>query len=221
MKVGLVSVTHYSEVLRPKGLKLITNFINSLKYLTDYDYECIVIDNASSYPIVLDGVTVLRIEDQSIYGLTGAWEIGLSKAINSNCDIVIINNDDLEYNSTINDFITSIINHPYNHISVYGPISNGIKSGVQLNSKPIGKTIELTNNTSNMINGFMFGFTKNFYHTFKKSDGCLFNKEQYPWGGNEEEFQKRIWSLGGKSFVLGNCWINHEKLKGWQQFNKL
>lgn len=219
MKVGIVSVAHHSKVLRPNGLDLIKKFVKSLKCIK-YDYTCIVVDNASETPLKIENVNVIRIDNQDIYGLTGAWEVGLRKAINMNFDIIIINNDDIEYNDSVNNFIDDIIKHPYNQISVYGPLSNGIKSGVQLQKSVTNEVIELTNNTGNMINGFMFGFTKNFYYTFAKTDGCMFNKERYPWGGNEEEFQRRIWKSGGRSFVLGSCWVNHIKLKGWQQFKQ-
>lgn len=219
MKVGIVTVTHQSENLRPYGLELVTEFINSLKCLK-YEYECIVIDNSSTVTLNLhDNIHLLRIEDQLIYGLTGAWEIGLQKAIELGCNIIIINNDDLIYNETVNSLITFIISHSENEISLYGPVSKGILGGKQLSSRPINQVIELTNNTSNMLNGFMFAFTDSFYHKFKKDNGELFNKELYPWGGNEEEFQKRIWKLGGKSFIIGQCWIDHKKLRGWKQFS--
>ena len=44
----------------------------------------------------------------------------------------------------------------------------------------------------------------------------MFDKYNYPWVGNEEEFQHRIWQEGGRSFVIGNCWVFHEKIRGWK-----
>lgn len=217
MKVGIVTVTHQSDELRKNGLELVTRLIDSLSCLK-YEYECIVVDNASTHPIRISGINIIRVDDQLTYGLTGAWELGLQKLIELECDICIISNDDVYYNETINDFIEQITKHPDNLISIYGPVSNGILSGIQFANKPNNIITELTNNHGNMVNGFMFAFTKEFYLKFKKSNGDLFDKENCPWGGNEEEFQKRIWAQGGKSFVIGQAWIAHDKIRGWKQF---
>lgn len=219
MKIGIVTVTNQSDELRPHGLELTMRLVNSLSHL-NYDFECVVVDNASTNPIDIPMTHGIRIEDQTVFGLTGAWELGLRKLIELNCDIYLICNDDLYFNETINQFIYQIINHPDKLISIFGPVSNGILSGIQLQNKPSYEIIELTNNFSNMLNGFLFAFTKEFYHKFKKSNGEMFNKEEYPWGGNEEEFQKRIWSLGAKSFVITHCWVSHNKIRGWKQFKK-
>jgi hypothetical protein len=219
MKIGIITVTHQSNEFRPDGYSLVKNFINSINCLT-HEYKCIVVDNASTVPIELNNTTVIRVEDQLIYGLTGAWEIGLRAAISNECDVIIINNDDVEYNTSVNTFISEIISHTSNKDAIYGPLSNGILGGIQYAKQPTGHITELTNNFNNMVNGFMFAFTSDFYHKYKKQNGELFDKENYPWGGNEEEFQRRIWALGGKSFVLGNCWVSHKKIRGWWQFIK-
>lgn len=220
MKIGIITVTHQSDEYRPYGIELVTNFIQSLVNIS-YDYECIVIDNASTTPIQYPNVHILRVDNQHIYGLTGGWELGLQKALQLDCDIIIINNDDLIYNNTINKFISYIADDIDNNITVYGPVSNGILSGVQLQNTPINSIYNLTNNIHNMINGFMFAFTKNFYLNFCKENGDLFDKDNYPWGGNEEEFQTRVWASGAKSIVIGNCWVEHKKIRGWKQFNKV
>ena len=69
-----------------------------------------------------------------------------------------------------------------------------------------------------MCNGFFMGFNKNFVNKYKQTNGMLFN-EEYPWGGNEEEFQKRVWKQGAKSIVNKSCFLHHTKLRGWVQFN--
>ena len=127
----------------------------------------------------------------------------------------------MEYNESINKYISYILNDRFNDKCIYGPVSNGILGGVQLQSNPIESIFDLTNNESNMINGFMFGFTKQFYLNFRKETGDLFDKENYPWGGNEQEFQLRIWKLGARSIVVGSCWVGHKKIRGWQQLNKI
>lgn len=219
MKVGIVTVTHQSDELRPNGLQLVTRLVNSTADI-QYPFECVVVDNASPEPITIPNVDIIRVEDQTIYGLTGGWELGLQHLLSKSCDLIIICNDDLFFNETINTFVEQIEKHPERDKSIYGPLSNGILTGVQRASKPDGIIRELTGREQNMVNGFMFAFTSTFYNTFKKANGDLFNKEKYPWGGNEEEFQRRIWSQGAKSFVIGHCWVSHEKIRGWKQFNR-
>lgn len=220
MKVGIVTVTHQSEKYRPNGIELVTNFINSLHHIS-YEYECIIIDNSSTNHINLNNVHVLRVDDQTIFGLTGAWELGLRKALELNCDIILINNDDLEYNESINKLISYISNDERKDISIYGPVSNGLLGGIQCQPAPINQIFDLTNNNSNMLNGFMFGFTNKFYFNFRKENGDLFDKENYPWGGNEEEFQQRVWLHGARSIMVGYCWISHKKIRGWKQLTKV
>ena len=219
MKIGILTITHQSDELRPNGFELVTKFVNSLSNI-EYEYECVIIDNSSPNDIIIGNTKVIKIEDQTKYGYTGAMEIGSKYLIENGADLVILNNDDLFYNKTINNFIQNIINHPYKDISVFGPVSNGILGGVQHHNQPTNQIIELTGNINNMVNGFMFAFTKEFYAKFQKSNGDLFNKEEFPWGGSEEEFQKRIWDLGGRSFVIGHCWVDHTKIRGWHVFAK-
>ena len=123
-------------------------------------------------------------------------------SIKDSCDIVIVSNDDVELNETVNTFIDKISTHQHNQIGIYGPLSNGILGGIQRQNHPIDSTWELTNNKSNMLNGFFYGFTKDFYSKFKMKDGNLIDEKNYPWGGNEEEFQNRDWSQLARSFVL-------------------
>jgi hypothetical protein len=220
MKIGIVVTTHYSENLRPNGNELIQNYCQSAQCI-NYPFTVYVYDNASTkklnginYPYV----KVIRVEDQTLRGLSGTWNDGIQLAIKDNCDLIIISNDDIILNNSVNTFIKNIYNHEYNNISMYGPVSNGILCGIQLQPKPVNNIIELTGNLhSNMLNGFFFGFMKNFYYNFKMLNGNLIDEVNFPWGGNEEELQPRIWKQGGRSFVIGHCHLFHHKIRGWKQ----
>jgi GT2 family glycosyltransferase len=219
MKVGIVVTTHYSDEYRPNGNELIKNFCESAKHLS-HPFKLYVFDNASVKKLDelnYSYVEMIRVENQHLRGLSGTWNDGIKMAIKDSCDIVIVSNDDVELNKTVNTFVNQISTHQHNEIGMYGPLSNGILGGIQKQNQPVERTWELTNNKSNMINGFFYGFTKDFYNRFKMKDRNLIDEKNYPWGGNEEELQNRIWSQGARSFVLGSCHIFHHKIRGWRQ----
>lgn len=226
-KVGVVVTAHYSEELRPQGDILIQNFVTSVKNVLQdstsvFEYKIYLYDNASTKSIGItpsESCEIYYVSSQTERGLTGTWNDGVSRAIEDECDIVIVSNDDVQVNTTVDTFVNNILEHRDSRNSVYGPLSDGILGGVQRARKPTYGWYNLTGNESNMVNGFFFGFTKEFYERFKDGGGSLFN-EDYPWGGNEEEFQKRIWKQGGKSWVDGHCWVAHKKLRGWKQLMK-
>ena len=222
IKVGIVVTTHYSDEYRPIGADLIQNYCQSTSYI-DYPFTLYIFDNASIKPLPkldYDYVKIKKVKDQTIRGLSGTWNDGTMQAINDDCNIIILSNDDVELNETINNFIEEISNHKYNENSIYGPVSNGLLGGAQLHNAPTNTIQELTGNKSNMLNGFFFGFTNKFYYNYKMENNYLFNEWKCPWGGNEEEFQKRIWSSNGKSFILGSCFISHQKIRGWVKLYK-
>ena len=221
IKVGIVVTTHFSNEYRPEGDIYIENYCESAKCIK-YPFKIYVFDNASTKKLPkldYDYVDLIRVEDQSLRGLSGTWNDGIKKAVNDGCDIIIVSNDDIELNKSVNIFIERIYDHDFNDKSIYGPVSNGVLGGIQRQSESINDIVELTNNNNNMLNGFFWGFAKEFYFSFKMENGNLIDEKNYPWGGNEEELQKRIWSDGGRSFVLDNCFIFHRKIRGWTRFH--
>jgi len=219
INLGLVVAAHYSKEFRPTGNELIQKYCETAAYIK-YPFTIYVYDNSSTMSLTgIDQsyVHLTRVEDQTIRGLSGVWNDGVKQAIQDGCNVIIISNDDIELNDTVNIFIEQLINHKHNDVSIYGPVSNGILTGTQLSSGPIDRIIELTGNNGNMINGFFFGFTKNFYFNYKMENENLIDEKNYPWGGNEEEFQRRIWTQGGRSFVIGHCHLYHHKIRGWKQ----
>jgi hypothetical protein len=219
IKIGIVVTTHFSDEYRPSGDVYIKKYSESTKCI-NYPFKLYVFDNASSKKLPnldYDYVEIIRVEDQFLRGLSGTWNDGIISAVNDGCDVIIVSNDDVELNDTINLFISQIYSHEFNDCSIYGPVSNGILSGCQRHNAPTHQITELTGNFSNMVNGFLFGFTREFYNRYRMEDGNLIDEKNYPWGGNEEELQKRIWRAGGRSFVLGDCFIYHRKIRGWKR----
>tara|TARA_R100000278_G_scaffold20973_1_gene19890 strand:+ start:895 stop:1554 length:660 start_codon:yes stop_codon:yes gene_type:complete len=216
MKVGISVVYHCSQEFRPNGNELIEAFCDSAKSIT-YPFQIYAFDNESvikTDKLNQSYVEVERVENQLLRGVTGPWNDGIKKAIDDSCDIIICSSDDVILNETFNKFIYQISTHEHNKVGLYGPLSNGILGGVQKQDGPIEQTLEVTNKYK--INGFTFGFTRDFYNKFKMKNGNLLNEEKYPWGGQEEELQNRTWPNGARSFVLGSCWLFHHKIRGWK-----
>lgn len=219
MKIGFVVTMHWSDKLRPNGKNYIINFIESTINSLNYDFTIYVIDNESEHRIDFSNyknVKYTRIDDQSIKGITGAWNRGIYLAYLDNCDIIINCNDDLTINTTINDFIKEISNDEDSLNIVYGPLSNGILSGPQ-QSDEIKKGISYTD----VLNGFLFGMTKQHYEKYRYKENTYFNKDNKhnggdgKWGGQEGQFLENT-ERGLKCKIINFCWIAHKKERGWK-----
>lgn len=236
MKVCLVITNHYSQKLRPYGRDLLVNALKSFKSYATFDYEIVVVDNQSDNKVAFDdnNIHYIYVEDQLKKGLTGAWNTGIKAASKLECDIILNSNDDLIFNETINDFVDHIKESNFSDISVFGPLTNGVNPpylAIQQSDKPnisMTREIQSKKKSEPLISGFFFGFTNKFYKKFMYPDGDLFaefDKFDKPyilkyayadgkWGGQEGEFL-RWQKLGGKVFVVGECWINHLKKRDW------
>lgn len=250
MKVGLVVTNHSSAKIRPYGRDLLLNAIASFKNFCHFDYEIVVVDNQSDDKItsasdsdslksLMSNCHYVYIEDQWKKGLTGAWNVGIKKAHDLNCDVILNSNDDLIFNESINDFILKILENSYSDVSIFGPLTNGVNGSfekIQKSEKPDAKKSKEIKGDGwdGFVSGFFFGFTKRFYEKFKYPDGDLFAEfdkfdktyiHRYAgdcgkWGGQEMEIL-RFKELGGKVFVIGECWIYHLKKRDWNTARKI
>lgn len=225
--IGFVVTTHFSERLRPNGRKLISDYLNSLNESMEMDYKVYIIDNESINKMEVSGDKYIYkyIEDQSILGITGAWNIGIKMAIDDKCDLIINTNDDIIFDSSINNFINIINGHEFNEVSLYAPVTNigGCPGPNKQERKSIGdKILETTQNMRNYnnghgINGFFNAFTKECFNKFQKN-GCLYSiDEKYKISGQESEMQTRLGKVGLRSFIIENCMVYHHKIRGWQK----
>jgi glycosyltransferase involved in cell wall biosynthesis len=243
-KVGLVITNHSSQKIRPYGRDLLLNAYQSFIQNCKHDFELIIVDNQSDQE--LNG-EVLRnknthyiyIQDQWKKGLTGAWNTGIKKAVEVDCDVILNSNDDLIFNSSINNFIEKIIENSKKDISIFGPVTNGVNGPFikiqQANFPDSSKSKEIIGDGwEGFISGFFFGFTKNFYKKFAYPDGDLFAEfdkfdksyiHKYAgdcgkWGGQEMEIL-RFKENGGRVFVVGECWIDHIKKRDWSKARQI
>jgi len=215
----------HKSKLRTNGFKLIDDFIKSLYKYCKKEFILYLFDNESdekynvpNYP----NIKYTYVEDQSIKGLL-VFNDGTNMAMEDGCDIIITVNDDVIFNKTINNFIDIIENHEYRDVSSYSCLSNGIlqKDSLQKAKKSSKGMIETTNleGHKRILNGFIYGFTREFCEKFKLQTGNLWD-ENFPWGGGEKALYKRIVPLGGRMFIIKDCWLFHHKIRGWRQFKR-
>ena len=224
--IGFVCVMHKSK-LRLNGFKLIDDFINSLYKFCKKDFILYLFDNGSDekykVPNYLN-IMYEHIKDQTLEGLARPYNEGIKKAVKDGCDIIVIANDDLIFNETINKFFGIIENHKHNKIGLYGPLTNGInknKSFQEANIPGKGiRQITKVKGSFGVLNGFMFAFTKEFYQKFKMFNGEMFDPTRL-WGGGERALRRRIIPIGARMFIIKDCWLKHIKLHTWPMFRRI
>jgi len=224
-KIGFIVTAHHSKEFRADGGKFLERFCLSLYKYCKYNFRIYVIDNSSTIPLNIPNdknIMYTRIKDQTIEGITGAWNKGIYKAYEDGCDILINCNDDLWFNDTINMFIDFIISH-YNENTIYGVLSDGILSGSQKSSGPLdGIQTKTCNNDSTCLNGFCFAMTKDHYEKYRFEPHRYFNPNNKhnggdgKWGGQEGQFIENS-EKGLTALIVNSCWLPHTKVRGWLQ----
>jgi GT2 family glycosyltransferase len=230
IKVGFVVTTHKSS-LRPDGDILIENYIKTLQENISEKYTCdiYVMDNGSPDKMMLPkvpNVIHIHIQDQSLEGITGAWNRGIKIAIEQNCDIIVNTNDDITFDNTINTLIEVILNHPFKYDSIYGPVT--LPGGCpgpnkQERDYPGNQILEVTEtskqswNNGHGINGFFNAFTKECFQKYQDNGNLYSTEKKYAISGQESEMQVRLGKKGLKSFIVEGCMVYHKKIRGWQK----
>lgn len=230
--IGFVLTCHQSKKIRPNGFYIVDRFLQSLHSHCHYEHKIYLFDNSSEDEFDIEKYKDFNIEytyinDQTIRGNTGPWNDGVIKAFMDGAEQVYICNDDLILNKSINNLISEVKSHKYNNVGIYAPLCqpNGVLGGPQGANSPTFKISDVTGKgevgslptSGYLLNGFLFGFTREFYNRYKYDSNKIFNpSSEYIWNANECEFQLRLWKLGARSFIIGSCWIYHEKIRAWK-----
>lgn len=220
---------HHSDELRPDGGMYLERQIESIVNNLKYEYKIYIIDNSSTYKLNIpndERFTYHRVDDQTLpeNGITGAWNLGLSMAYNDGSSIFLGHSDDLWFDSSINKFIEYIHQDLNNIDRVYGPVSNGILSGLQKQDGPIDRNFPMSNaHWGDNINGFFFGITRKHYEKYRIEDTKYFphtnsyvKKSEGKWHGQEGQFIDN-YKKGSRGFVIGSCFVHHDKIRGWKK----
>ena len=139
-------------------------------------------------------------------------------AFEDGCDVIVVVNDDVIFNKSINYFIDIIREHPDKDIGLFGPPTNGVPARLLQKANKSGKgTIEITRlkKPKGILNGFLYAFSGKFYGNFRLPNGTFYGADK-KWVGVGVGIHNRIKSLGGKVFIIKDCWIFHHKLRGWK-----
>lgn len=221
-KVFVCVVFHHSQKIRPNGSDVIMQFCDSWRK-HKFPYTLVVLDNESdiSYDEHLKDIPhhFIRVDNQiSNGGLTGAWNQLCKYAVDNGAEIITGFNDDVILNDTFNYYISSITDDN----KVYAPLTNGIAGGPWQFQKTDGVKNGFRYK-SNIINGFWFGFTRKLFLD-KNIDGILFSNKYAPsmdsWGGQEFVFQKWNKLFNTECITIGDCWLEHTKLRAWKNARK-
>lgn len=223
--IGFVCVMHKCKNCSRNSFNTINRFVKSLYKHCREDFTLYLYDNESDEKFNLpkyNNIKYTYVEDQSIKGLY-VLNDGIEEAIKDNCEIILLVNDDLVFNKTINNFVDIIRNHEDKDISLFGPLTNGVRSvSKQLAYCSSSGIEEITNlkRPYSILNGFCLAFTKKFYYNFRSENGNICESPD-KWSGGEIRLWRRIKENKGKIFIVKDCWIFHKKMKGWKSFMEL
>lgn len=224
MKIGFIVTAHHSDELRPQGGMFLERFMSSLNESCTYDYHVYIVDNESTYKLpIYEKSTYIRIDNQMLEGITGAWNLGINTAYEDGCTFLINCNDDIWFNDTINVFIDYMLKY-MNVNFIYSALSNGILGYCSQKSDGPKQGIQMKPciNADTCVNGFFFGMSKYHYERFRYTKDKYFNKDSPnnggdgKFGGQEGTFIDNS-SKGLLGFIVNECFIPHDKIRGWKQ----
>jgi hypothetical protein len=217
-KVFVCVVFHHSQNIRPNGSDVIMEFCDAWRK-HKFPYTLCILDNESdiSYDTHLKDIEhhMIRVDDQNRNGgLTGAWNQLCRYAVDAGAEIITGFNDDVMLNGTFNEFIKHITDDN----TVYAPLTNGLGGGpwqFQRSDDPKPGF----RHTSNIVNGFWFGFTRKLFLD-KNVKGDLLSKKYSSvmdnWGGQEFVFSGWHREFNTHCITIGDCWLEHTKLRSWK-----
>lgn len=233
MKVGIIVTIHWSDI-RPQGGMFLKKYLESLQNdIPKYNYCVYIIDNQSEFDFTIPNnfdYKYTYVKDQTIEGLTGAWNLGIDQAFNDGCDLIINTNDDLTFNNTLNYFIEDITNSEHKNSAIFGPRTNKAPKEHPNGLPPESSTYTILNvkdgSLENVLYGFCFAFTKEVYEVGKISSSKFFPYEHKMsqgldhWGSQEGYFSI-LSSKGIKNILCNRAFFKHVKLESWMIHHKL
>ena len=230
-KTGVVITTHGNNGVFIK--QAIERFVSELPknrliilYINESD-DPLTLEISNLYP----EVQVVIIKDQVAGGgLTGTWNKGITECIKQNCDVIIVSNDDIVFDSTLIHSIYEAYIDTEKLGSVYCPVSNApgpggplLGTSCPINRKQLAPGPKYMDNYKLVYkdepkhcNGFFMVFPK---HTLlaNKFDEEHYFDPKYPFGKNELEWCNRFISKGGYMTVVPKTFIYHYKNCAWRK----
>jgi hypothetical protein len=204
---------------RVEGRDLLHSCLSSLKDSAEFDYDTLILDNASetivdTIPIALTH-NYISLKDDRL-GLTGAWNFCSQFGYLNENDFIIVCNDDIVFDKSINNLFNSIEDMDLEN-SLFGVrnIGNG-----QHKVSP-NKIHDVTNKhpVYGGMHVWLFAFHRLYYEKYN-NNGRFCHSDTPPWGGNER-FQLDHIKRGAKLYINGFVSVNHGNLGGWRHRREL
>lgn len=232
--IGVVITTHGDNGVFAR--QTVESFVRELPSNT----FIVLFINESEDPITLGigekypQIKVIHVEDQKAGGgLTGTWNRGIEECMAASCDVVVLANDDILFDSSVTHILHSAYMDASAPGSVYCPVSNapgpgGSRVGAlcpfnrkQLSPGPRCEpdyelvVTEKGKTSLGNCNGFFMVFPIQTLLSNVFARGHYFDPN-FPFGGNEVEWCKRFISRGGKVTVVPKSFIYHYKNMAWR-----
>jgi len=234
VKIGVVITTHgFNGVFVKQALECY------IRELPD-NYFIVLYINESKDKIILDlmnqynnneafkgKIQVIYIKDQkSNGGLTGTWNQGIDLCFENNCEIIVLSNDDILFDSCVNNILWSCYKSK-DEMKYFGPLSNNpgpknlLINKCQYGLLPLEKINKKASYKSKIcnLNGFFMVFSKKVLLN-NKFDNNFYFDPKYPFGGNETEWFERFKKKSGKPIIVSETFIYHYKLATWRKDHK-
>ncbi|MBW3019666.1 glycosyltransferase [Candidatus Woesearchaeota archaeon] len=215
-KVGII-ITYHNNISNYTipCLKSVLKYTPKPRLILAFDNESTEEDSKNiSNLFKEEDIRFIRIDDQNENGgLTGTWNQAIDICIENNCEKIIL----LNYDTLADDSWKIFIENIFNDNACYGPVSNdpGWNNAGQKKTKSYSLKNKNSLKKGTLINGFCMGFTKNALISNKYDSKYYFNPN-FPFGGNELEWETRFEKKGGKFLTVEGCFLYHHGCHGWK-----
>lgn len=223
MKKLFVITTHCSENYWPEGNFYLDQCLESLQSIKPdkvilIDNQSTILPNLNKYNYL--DIDYVYIQDQNKRGLTGAWNIGADLASKYSPALICNTNSDVAFDISYNNLYHHIISDPNHNKTVYGPKTNN--PGWQTAQYLLDRNAYILSGVnSNVLNGFCFFYTSDFYFKNKENNLLFYNEKENPWNGNENIMERWVNEKKVTIKILNNCFVYHKKESSWRTlFNK-
>lgn len=152
-------------------------------------------------------------------GITRTWNKGIKRCMENNCEIIILNNDNILFDDSIHHIIEECDKCKENELYYYGPLTNDPGTSPN-NTTQHSKCYRdedcfiMDNSNSDYINGFFMVFPKHVLNANKFDETNYFDP-QFPYKHNEIEWFERFIKKGGLPKIVPRTFIYHYQNNPW------
>ena len=210
---------------RAEGRLLLKDFIDSLEDSLKIKHDVLIVDNAS-FSILTEVDVALNYNyislDDDDFGLTRAWNIAANFGYMNGNDYILVCNDDITFNESINNLFETIEQSDMPaEDTLWGILTDCTSQSGYHFSKDIGNGFIDVTNEIGPVDGGLHGWFYCFHRSYFKKyaiDGKLFD-ETWQWSGGER-FQHAHRAKGGRQCIALSTLVQHGALGSWRHNRK-